>query len=50
MDSDWLSLFYRSPAGKKTILKVIPTISFLCPFIIIVFHLLYLVSLYFDCP
>jgi len=29
MDSDWLSVFYRWTAGKKIILKVIPTISFL---------------------
>ncbi len=35
MDSDWVSMSYHSSAGKKIILKVIPTISFLCAFIVI---------------
>ncbi len=35
MDSDWCQCLYCSSAGKKIILKVILTISFVCAFIVI---------------
>ncbi len=36
MDSDWLSVFVSFISWKKIVLEVIPTISFLCAFIVIV--------------
>ncbi len=36
MDSDWLSVFLSFISWKEIILEVIPTISFLCTFIVIV--------------
>ncbi len=36
MDSDWLSMSVSFISWKKIVLKVIPTISFLCAFIVIV--------------
>ncbi len=36
MDSDWLSVFLSFISWEKIVLEVIPTISFLCAFIVIV--------------
>ncbi len=36
MDSDWQSVFLSFISWKKIVLEVIPTISFLCAFIVIV--------------
>jgi len=44
VDSDWLSLFFIIHQLDNIILKVIPIISFLCAFIVVVWTILWCYS------